>query len=131
MDIYLTFIGVANLLGAALLLACLREDVADLFLRRLTYIVPHDTPYVHSAYGRVWLWWAIIGTTVFGAWNVVASGWPVEVARVIVWGDVFAYGAFEALAIAGSLSARFGPGVHVCHALWLGQGGWGLWVALA
>lgn len=127
MNTFLTFIGVANLVGALLLLGALRDDFADLLLRRLTWILPADTPFRHSAYGRIWLWWAIIGTAVFGAWNVLAPSWPPEVQRAIAWGDVLAYGSFELLAIAGSLSPRFGPGVHVCHALWIGQAGWGLW----
>ena len=130
MATYLTFIGAANLLGAGLLAGCLREGFADLLLRRLCWILPQDRPYQHSEYGRLWLWWALVGTAVFGAWNVLAAGWAPEIQRAIAWGDVAAYLAFEALAIAGSLSPRFGPGVHVCHALWLGQAGWGLAVLL-
>ena len=49
---------------------------------------------------------------------------------LIVLGDVIAYFSFEALAIAGSLSRNFGAGVHMCHLLWLGQGGWGLYCLL-
>lgn len=41
-----------------------------------------------------------------------------------------AYFAFEALAIAGSRSGRYGRGMPVAHALWIGQGGWGVAVAL-
>ncbi len=114
-----------NLLGMGLLAACLNEGVADRILRQWCVILPRDTPYRHSEYGHLWLWWAIIGAGFFGAINIAAATWPPEIASVVVWGDVYAYGAFELLAIAGSLSPRYGPGVHVCHVLWLGQAGWG------
>lgn len=130
MSVYLTFIGVMNLLGALCLLGALHEGFADLLLRRLCWIIPQARPYQHSDYGRLWLWWAIIGTFVFGGWNLCAASWPERFARVIVAGDVLAYGSFELLAIAGSLSSRFGPGVHVAHVLWLGQAGWGVWCLL-
>ena len=62
MSTYLTFIGCMNAAGAVILLACLNEDFADRLLRRWFYIVPQDTPYKHSAYGPIWLWWATIGS---------------------------------------------------------------------
>lgn len=131
MSTYLTFIGAMNLLGALLLLGALSESFADGLLRRWTYILPPDVPFTHSPYGRLWLWWAIIGTGFFGALNVIAAGWPAEFARVIVYGDIYAYFAFEALAIAGTFSPRYGKGVLVAHFLWIGQGGWGVFVALS
>lgn len=128
---YLCFIGVMNALGVLALLGCLREDVADRLLRRWCWIVPQDHPYTHSPYGRLWLWWAILGTAAFSAWNLAATTWPPELARQIILGDVCVYLGFEALAIAGSRSPRFGPGVHVAHVLWLGQAGWGIWTLCA
>ena len=131
MSVYLSFIGVMNLLGTLLLLGALRESFADGLLRRWTYVIPRDTPYTHSAYGRVWLWWAAIGTGFFGVLNLVAAHWPEPFARVVLYGDIYAYASFEALAIAGTLSGRYGPGMSVAHVLWLGQGGWGVALALA
>ena len=130
MSTYLIFIGAANLIGAFLLLACLKESWADLLLRRLCYFLPQEKPYVHSEYSRLFLWWAIIGTGFFGAINIVASGWPTEYATWIVYGNIYCYAAFELLAIAGSLSPRFGAGVHVAHVLWIGQAGWGVYTLL-
>ena len=129
MTAYLYFIGTANALGTLLLLGALSEGFADGLLRRWTQILPADAPYEHSAYGRLWLWWAIIGTGFFAAINMVAASWPPSCARVVVFGNIYCYLSFEALAIAGSLSPRFGPGVHVAHVLWLGQAGWGAYVA--
>ena len=119
-----------NVLGTLLLLGALSERFADALLRRWTIIIPRDQPYRHSTFGRVWLWWAIIGTGFFGAINLLAVDWPREYARYIVYGDIYCYGMFELLAIAGTLSRRYGPGLDFAHLLWLGQGGWGVYVAL-
>lgn len=126
MPAYLLFIGAMNVFGALLMVAALKSSVSDLLLRRLTYILPADKPFVHSPYSHIWLWWAIIATAVLAGLNLVAADWPPEYARVIVIGDVAAYSAFEALAIAGTLSPRYGRGVLVAHVLWVGQAGWGL-----
>jgi hypothetical protein len=130
MSAYMIYVGSVNVLGTFLLLGALSDDFSDLLLRRFSRIIPDDVPFRHSEYSRVWLWWAIIGTGFFGALNLVASSWPPEYARVIVWGNVYAYASFELLAIAGSLSPRYGSGIHLCHLLWIGQGGWGVWAAL-
>ncbi len=130
MSAYLTFIGAMNLAGTLTLMAALSDRVADALLRRWTFIAKTDEPIRHGPYGRVWLWWAIVGTGFFGVLNLVAASWPEAQARVVLYGDLYTYGAFEVLAIGMSLSRRFGPGVVVCHVLWLVQGGWGLWVAL-
>jgi hypothetical protein len=130
MSIYMSFVGAMNVMGALLLLGALSETFADGLLRRWTYIIPPDEPYVHSRYGRLWLWWAAIGTGFFGVLNLVAAHWPEAYARVVLYGDIYAYLSFEALAIAGSLSGRYGRGMAVAHCLWLGQGGWGVAVAL-
>ena len=131
MSAYLYFIGTMNALGALLLLGALNERFADGLVRRWTYMIPAEARYEHSAYGRIWLWWAIIGTAFFGALNLIAASWPWEFARVVVYGDIFCYAAFELLAIAGSFSPRYGPGLKVvAHFLWIGQGGWGVFVAL-
>lgn len=126
----MSFIGAMNVMGAFLLLGALSETFADGLLRRWTQIIPLDQPYVHSPYGRVWLWWAAIGTGFFGVLNLVAAHWPDPYARVVLYGDIYAYLSFEALAIGGSISRRYGPGLVVSHFLWLGQGGWGVIVAL-
>jgi len=130
LSVYLAWIGCANALGVGLLLGALHEGFADGLLRRWTHLIPDETPYQHSAYGRVWLWWAIIGTVFLAAINGIALGWPPAYARVIAWGNVYCYGAFEALAIAASTSPRWGKGMRVAHVLWIGQTGWGLWVLL-
>lgn len=126
MTTFLLFIGTMNALGTLLMIASLESRVSDFVLRRATYLLPADKPFEHSAYSHLWLWWAIIATGVLSALNLVAAGWPPEYARTIVMGDVAAYAAFEALAIAGSFSPRYGGGVYVAHVLWLGQAGWGL-----
>ena len=128
MTTYLLFIGTMNALGTLLLLGALNEGFADGLLRRWTYIIPRDVPYQHSEYSRLWLWWAIVGTSVFAFLNIVAASWPAEFATWIVIGDVWAYACFEALAIAGTLSTRFDQGLWVAHILWIGQGGWGAMV---
>lgn len=81
----------------------MNENFADGLLRRWTKLIPDETPYRHSTYGRVWLWWTIIGTGFLAAVNFIAIDWPAPYARVIGWGNVYGYGAFEALAIAASL----------------------------
>ncbi len=131
MATYLYFIGAMNVLGVFVLLGALSDDFSDGLLRRWTQIVPKDRPFAHSADSRIWLWWAIIGTGFFGPINLVAAGWPEAYARFVVYGDVYAYGAFELLAIAASISRRYGPGIPICHVLWLVQGGWGAYVAFA
>lgn len=131
MSSYLCFIGAMNVMGSILLLGALSDWFADGLLRRWTQIIPPDVPYAHGPYARIWLWWAAIGTGFFGVLNVVASDWPPAFGRVVLYGDVYAYASFEALAIAGTLSRRFGPGLWVAHPLWLGQGGWGLALALS
>ncbi len=130
LSFYLAWIGCANALGVGLLVGALHEGFADGLLRRWTRMIPPDEPYRHSPYGRVWLWWAIIGTGFFAALNFVALGWPPAYARVIAWGNVYCYGSFELLAIAASLSPRWGAGVRVAHVLWIGQTGWGVWALL-
>lgn len=130
LSVYLIWIGSANALGVAMLLAALNESFADGLLRRWTKMIPDESPYTHSAYGRVWLWWAIIGTGFFAALNFIALGWPVPYARVIAWGNVYCYGCFELLAIAASFSPRWGKGIRVAHVLWIGQTGWGVWALL-
>jgi hypothetical protein len=125
------FMAAVNLLGVGLLLGALSERFADALLRRWTWILPPDTPYCHSEYGRIWLWWAIIGAGFFAALNLIAAGWPPAYARTIVWLDVACYLAFEALAIAAMFSPRrWGAGMKVAHVLWLGQAGWGVGAAL-
>ena len=126
MTTFLLFIGTMNALGALLMIGALKSSVSDFLLRRATYLLPQDQPFVHSSYSHLWLWWAIIATSVLAALNLVAAGWPPEYARAIVMGDVAAYAAFEALAIAGTFSSRYGPGVYVAHFLWLSQAGWGV-----
>jgi len=130
LSVYLTWVGSANALGVLLLLGALREDFADGLLRRWTRIIPEDQPYRHSDYGRVWLWWAIIGTGFFAALNFVALGWPPRYARVIAWGDVYCYGSFELLAVAASFSPRWSVGIRATHFLWIGQAAWGVSAAL-
>lgn len=128
---YLTFIGAMNLLGVLVLAAALHEEVMDAFLRRWTWIYPRSSPPLRHGPGtRAWLWWATIGSGFFGAINLLAADWPVAPARAVAWGDVYAYGAFEVLALGMTLSRRFGPGVWICHVLWLAQGGWGVWVLM-
>lgn len=119
-----------NALGVLVMVGALRSSVSDFVLRRATYLLPADQPFEHSRYSHLWLWWAIVGTAVLAALNWVAAGWPPEYARAIVVADVGAYLAFEALAIAGTLSPRYGPGVYVAHVLWLSQAGWGIAVLL-
>ena len=126
MTSYLIFIGTMNVLGAGLLLGALSEPFADGLLRRWTAIIPPETPFRYGPYGRIWLWWATIGTGFFGVINLVAAGWPVEFARAIVYGNIYAYGSFELLAVAASWSGRYGKGINVSHALWIGQAGWGV-----
>ena len=126
MSTYLTFIGIMNALGALMMIGALKSSFSDLLLRKLTYILPADKPFEHSAYSHIWLWWAIIATSVLSALNFVAVGWPPEYARTIVWGNVAAYSAFELLAIGGTLSRNYGPGIYIAHALWIGQAAWGV-----
>jgi hypothetical protein len=128
MGIYLTCIGVLNLVVAAVLLGAVNEWFADGILRRWTRMIPRDTPYTHGPHGRLWIWWAIIGSSFFASINLLASNWPPEAAEFIVIADVAWYSAFEFLAICGSLSGRFGSGMYVAHVLWVGQGGWGVYV---
>ena len=128
MSTYLACIGILNLLVAAVLLGAVYEPFADGVLRRWTRMIPRDTPYTHGPHGRLWIWWAIIGSSFFATMNLLASSWPPELASLIVSADVFWYGAFEFLAICGSLSGRFGSGMYVAHILWIGQGGWGIYV---
>jgi hypothetical protein len=130
MTTFLLFIGAMNALGALLMVGALESRVSDFILRRATYLLPASTPFEHSAYSHLWLWWAIVATAVLAALNFVAAGWPAEYARAIVMGDVAAYLAFEALAIAGTFSSRYGPGVYVAHVLWLSQAGWGIYTLL-
>ncbi|MFN0246828.1 MAG: hypothetical protein ACKV2T_07955 [Kofleriaceae bacterium] len=131
MTTYLLFIGTMNAFGVVLMVAALKSSVSDWVLRRATFILPADARFEHSAYSHIWLWWAIIATAVLSALNWVAAGWPSEYARAIVMGDVAAYAAFEALAIAGSLSRRYGRGLYIAHVLWIGQAGWGVVTLLA
>lgn len=132
MDAYFYWIGGANLVGMALLLGALSDDFADGLLRRWTQIIPVDKPFAHGEYSRIWLWWAIIGAGFYGAINLVASTWPREYAIWIVYGNIYAYAFFEVLAIAGTVfSNRYGPGLRFAHLLWIGQGGWGVYVALS
>ncbi len=122
--------GSVNLLGTLMLLAALSENVADGLLRRWTQIIKPDVPFRDGAYGRIWLWWAIIGTGFFGAINLIATRWPLEYARWIAFGDVYAYGSFELLAIAASISRRYGRGITVSHFLWIAQTGWGIFTVV-
>jgi hypothetical protein len=126
MSTYLTFIGVMNALGALLMVGALKSSVSDLLLRRYTFILPADRPFEHSAYSHIWLWWAIIATAVLSACNFVAAGWPTEYARTIVMADIGAYSAFELLAIGGTITRRYGPGIWIAHGLWIGQAAWGV-----
>jgi hypothetical protein len=129
--VYLCFIGIANLVGVGLLLGALSERFADRLLRRWTQIIAESEPYRHSSHSRLWLWWAAVGTGFYGAINCIAATWPVQYARIIAWGNVYAYGAFELLAIAATRSPRYGKGIRVAHVLWIGQAGWGVWVAMS
>ena len=67
-------------------------------------------------------------TGFFGFINLIALRWPPEYQRWIVGGNVYAYGAFELLAIAVTLSRskRYGRGTLISHFLWIAQGGWGV-----
>lgn len=130
---YLTFIFLMNASGALLLLACFRDEIADLILRRGTYLIAGDVPVTHTAHSRIWLVWAVVGAVVFSGWNFVARSWPPEFARVIVLGDVVAYSLFWVSALVGSMARRregsgFGPGIVAGHILWPAQAAWGLWV---
>ena len=129
MRTYLLYIGGVNALGVALLLGAMSDAFADKLLRRWTAILPPDKPFVHSAYSRIWLWWAVIGTGFYVLINFVAYSWPIEYVRWIVIGNCYAYFSFEALAIAATLRARhrYGKGLTVVsHFLWIAQGGWGV-----
>ncbi|MDP3274834.1 MAG: hypothetical protein Q8Q09_06520 [Deltaproteobacteria bacterium] len=130
MATFLYFIGTVNLLGVVMLFAALREDVHDLLLRRWTRILRADEPARHGNGSRLWTVWAAVGTLGFAWLNLRAAGgnpaWMAEVVRM----DVLVYGAFEVMAIVGTASRKFGPGMWVCHPLWIGQGGWGLAVLL-
>jgi hypothetical protein len=130
MTTYLWWVGLANGAGFFLLLGAMSDNFADGLLRRWTKIIPDDTAFVHSKYSRIWLWWAVIGTGFFAGINIIATGWPHEYARVIVWGNVYAYGFFEVLAIAASLSKKYGAGMWLTHILWIGQSGWGVVVSI-
>jgi len=133
MTTYLSFIGMVNALGAALLLACFSDRVADVVLRRGAYIIAGDAPVTHTPHSRVWLAWATIGAVVFAGWNLAARAWPADIARTIVLGDAVAYGLFWVFAVVGTIARRragsgVGPGILAGHLLWPAQGGWGAWV---
>ena len=128
METFLTFIGVMNVLGAVMLIAATRPSVSDRLLRQWTRILP-EQPVIHSEAGAgVWTWWAAIGTAGFAWVNLRAASMGGLFAVEIVRMDVAIYGAFELLAVAGTISRRFGPGLWVCHLLWIGQGGWAAYV---
>ena len=130
MKAYLIWIGGVNAFGMLLLLGAMSDNFADGLLRRWTKIIPDDRPYKHSEYSRVWLWWAVIGAGFYAAINLIALGWPWEYARWIVYGNIYAYFFFEALAIAATVRRKnWGSGIWLTHFLWIGQGGWGVVVA--
>lgn len=118
--------GSVNLFGVLLLAGALNEKFADSLLRRWTMIIKPEEPFRYAPYGRVWLYWAIIGAGFFGGINLVATQWPPEYARWIVYGDVYAYGSFELLAVAASISGKYGKGIVTSHFLWIGQTAWGV-----
>jgi len=129
MRTYLLYIGGINALGVLLLVGAMSDAFADKVLRQWTAIIPSDKRFVHSEYSRIWLWWAVIGAGFFVLINFGAYGWPSAYARWVVIADVYAYFAFEALAIAATVRARhrYGVGLTVIsHVLWIGQGGWGV-----
>lgn len=125
---FLTFIGVVNVLGAVMLMAATRPSVSDLLLRRWTRILPEHAVIRAGEGTSVWTWWAAIGTAGFAWVNLRAASMGGLFAVEIVRMDVAIYGAFEVLAVAGTISRRFGPGLWVCHPLWIGQGVWAAYV---
>jgi hypothetical protein len=124
---FLTWIGLANAAGALLLAAATRDDISDRLLRRWTWILPADAPFRGGHGTVIWTWWAAIGTAGLAWLNLRAAALGGSLAREVAQVDVAVYLGFEALAIAGSLSRRYGPGLWIAHVLWLGQGCWGLW----
>ena len=131
MRAYLLWIGCANALGFVLLIGAMSDSFADGLLRRWTKIIPDDTPFQHSAYSRIWLWWAVIGTGFYAGLNIVALDWPWAYARWVVYGNIYAYAFFEVLAIAATANRkRWGVGIYVTHVLWIAQAGWGVMTAL-
>jgi hypothetical protein len=131
MQAFLTFIGVANALGAVLLFAAMHPRFSDLVLRRWTWILPQDQPYPEQRGPAAWAGWAAVGTVGFAWLNLRALSWAPLQALEVVRLDVLVYGGFEVLALVGTLSRRWGPGLWFAHVLWIGQGSWGAWLLMS
>lgn len=123
---FLLFMGLMNTLGAVLLMAATRETVSDLLLRRWTRILPLDRPFRYGPGAVLWTWWAAVGTAGFAWLNLRALQLAPTFAEEIIRFDVMVYLGFEGLAVLGSASRQYGPGLWLAHPLWIGQALWGM-----
>ena len=88
------------------------------------------TPYTLGEHGALWLWWAAIVNTFFGAVNALATGWEPAAQRAIAWLDLAVYVPFLVLALRALRSPRYGRGIWIAIALFLGWIAWNVYVLL-
>ena len=122
---FLFWIGWYNALGVLLLVGFQHEGFADFMLRRATEVIAQE--YTHGPFGRMWLWWATAGNAFLGAVMLLALRWPPSAQYDVAMGVVALYLVMWLVLLFGARSPRYGRGVYVCHALWIGQMGWGVW----
>jgi hypothetical protein len=125
---YLSAIGWYNVAGGLALFTFLSPRIGQKVLGEWCQITA--TPYTLGEHGPLWLAWAAIINTVFGAVNVLAVGWDPAAQRAIVWLDLAGYVPFLGLALGALRSPRYGRGIWVAVALFCGWIAWGVYVLL-
>lgn len=128
MSDFLLWIGLYNLIGSIMLMAMHFERIADTLLRRATEIIAE--PYLHGAYGRLWLWWAATMNLFVGVVMLLATRWEAVVQKEIILAVVGIYVLMYLVMVFGGRKPKYGSGIYVTHVLWLIQIAWGIYTFL-
>lgn len=128
MSDFLLWIGLYNLIGSIMLMAMHFEKIADILLRRATEIIAE--PYLHGAYGRLWLWWAATMNLFVGVVMLLATRWEKVVQQEIILAVVGIYVLMYLVMVFGGRKPKYGSGIYVTHVLWLIQIVWGIYTFL-
>ena len=130
MTSFLFWIGLYNFTSVLLVAFAIWPSFADRFLSQwIEVTVP---PYDVGRHGALWVWWSATSNLFLAAIMMLASRWPAEVQREVIYAVVAVYGLMLVPAVAALGSRDYNRrGIFAVFFLWPAQIAWGIYAAWA
>lgn len=129
MTSFLFWIGLYNVTSIVLIAFAIWPSFAGTFLSKwIEVTVP---PYDVGRHGALWVWWSAMSNIFLAAIMVLATRWPANVQREVIYAVVAVYGAMLVPAIAALWSRNYNRrGIFAVFFLWPAQMAWGIYAAV-